>query len=37
MWIGVTLSGPVDFDGFAFLMAVRTWFIVMVIGVVSRL
>ena len=37
MWLGAMFSGPMAFDGFVFLMVESTWFVVRVIGVVSRL
>ena len=37
MCIGAILSGPSALDGLAFLIAVRTCWVVMAIGVVSRL
>ena len=37
IWIGARWSGPRALEGFEFFMAVSTWFIVMVIGVVGRL
>ena len=35
--MGEILSGPSAFDGLAFLIVGRTWFVVRVFGVVSRL